>query len=59
MTIPPQPPDPQFPDEPGIEIPPEVPEEVPPGREPDWRSPGSEEPPIRMPDDNPDVETEL
>lgn len=56
MTIPQQPPDPNMPP---IDTPSETPPEVPPAREPDWRSPGSDEPPMRMPEDNPDVETDL
>lgn len=62
MTIPQPPPDREIPDAPPIdtpnEIPPEVPPQGPPGQEPDWRSPGEEEPPMRMPIDNPDVETD-
>jgi hypothetical protein len=67
MTIPQPPPD-DLPEEPGTEIPPEGPTpETPPSEypqtdEPDWRAPGSSEDydaPMRMPSDNPDVETEL
>ncbi len=51
------------PREPGGDIPPEGPipdpPEAPPGHEPDWRTPGTEDVPIREPGDNPDVETEL
>ncbi|HEX6475234.1 MAG TPA: hypothetical protein VF114_09155 [Candidatus Limnocylindria bacterium] len=61
MTIPQQP-----------EIPPEVPDEPPnPGgptdtppefpepNEPDWRAPGADDAPFRLPNENPDVETEI
>ena len=65
MTIPQPPPD-DLPEEPGIEIPPEgptpdAPPEYPQVEDPDWRAPGSPDydAPMRMPSDNPDVETEL
>jgi len=64
MTIPDLPPDGPIPDEP--EIPPEDPNppidsppEFPEIDEPDWQAPGTADPPMRMPGDNPDVETEL
>jgi hypothetical protein len=63
MTIPQQPetpevpetPDPNAPDYPSIDTPTEIPEPTEPG----WRTPGEGEPPMRMPGDNPDVETEI
>ena len=66
MTIPQQPPEGEIPvpREPGQEIPPDgpvpdLPPEAPPSHEPDWRTPGTEDAPMREPGDNPDVETEL
>ena len=60
MTIP------QQPDEPEIQDPtlPEnrpidTPTEIPTHEEPEWRAPGENEPPMRLPRDNPDVETEF
>jgi hypothetical protein len=38
-----------------IDTPPEVPER----QEPGWQAPGADDAPMRMPRDNPDVETEL
>jgi hypothetical protein len=64
MTIPDLPPDGPIPDEP--EIPPEDPNpaidsppEFPETDEPGWQAPGTTDPPLRMPSENPDVETEL
>jgi hypothetical protein len=70
MTIPDLPPDGPIPDDPEREIPPEDPDfppdsppdsppEFPETDEPGWRAPGTADPPMRMPSDNPDVETEL
>jgi hypothetical protein len=66
MTIPDLPPDGPIPDEPEREIPPEdpdsppdLPPEFPEPDEPGWQAPGTPDPPLRMPSDNPDVETEL
>ena len=69
MTIPNVPPDsddPEAPDrrEPSPDLPPssEVPPEYPGTDEPDWQAPGSPEDydaPMRLPSENPDVETEL
>jgi hypothetical protein len=60
MTIPQPPPDTELPNpgDPGApdEIPPQ---EIPPGRDPEPVIPGSDEPAIRLPGENPDVETEL
>lgn len=57
MTIqnPPDPSDPDLP--PAIDEPPDpLPE--PPAYEPVW-APGADDPPMRLPRDNPDVETEI
>jgi len=62
--IPTQPGDPDFPEieepQPNSpeETPIDTPQEVPQRREPDWRSPGTEEPPMRMPGEQPDPEAE-
>ncbi|MDQ2689207.1 MAG: hypothetical protein M3Y29_02905 [Chloroflexota bacterium] len=56
MTI--QPPDPDMPPEPVSDIPPELPPDGSPGGEPNW-TPGIDDPPMRMPEDSPDVETDL
>ncbi len=53
-----RPPADDLPEAPPIDIPPDIPAQGPPGRKPDW-TPGIDEPPMRMPEDNPDVETEL
>lgn len=68
MTIPrnPDPDEPRWPD-PDTDIPPagpdptipETPPEYPPGHEPDWQAPGIDNPPMRTPEEGPDVETEL
>ncbi len=66
VTIPQQPPEGEIPvpREPGSEMPPDgptpdlPPPEAPPGHEPDW-PPGTEDAPLRAPDENPDIETEL
>lgn len=57
MTIPQIPPD-DLPEqrEPETDVPPG---DIPPAGEPEVRAPGAGEPPMRMPRDNPDVETEL
>ena len=60
MTIPQQPPEPEIQD-------PELPEnrpidtptEIPVHDEPGWRAPGEGEPPMRLPRENPDGETEI
>jgi hypothetical protein len=44
---------------PPSETPIDTPQEVPERREPDWRPPGSDDAPMRMPGENPDVETEI
>lgn len=64
MTIPNMPPDNEVPDrEPGQEVPPDGPTPSDaPVEEPGWQAPGADEghdPPMRMPSDNPDVETEI
>jgi hypothetical protein len=41
------------------EMPIDTPQEVPERNEPDWHAPGAEDTPMRMPRDNPDVETEI
>ena len=47
--------DPDQPDVPGNETPPEVPGD----EDGDWPRPNVDDPPLRMPGENPDVETEL
>ena len=63
MTIPQPPPDIELPNpsDPGVPATPDEipPGEMPPGREPEPEIPGSDEPPMRMPGENPDVETEI
>lgn len=66
MTIPQQPPEGEIPvpREPGQENSPDgpvpdLPPEAPPSHEPDWRTPGTEDAPMREPGDNPDLETDL
>jgi hypothetical protein len=68
VTIPQPPPDIEVPNpgDPGVptlpdDAPPEEkpPQEVPPPSEPGPGIPGPEAPPIRLPGENPDVETEL
>ena len=72
MTIPNVPPDEEYPEaperrEPSPNLPPdgptpETPPEYPQNDEPGWKAPGSSEDqdaPMRMPGENPDVETEL
>jgi hypothetical protein len=60
MTIPQPPPDIELPNPGDPGVPDEVPpQEIPPGREPEPEMPGTDEPPVRLPSDNPDVETEL
>jgi hypothetical protein len=48
-------PKPNSPDETPID----TPQEVPQRKEPDWRSPGTEESPMRMPGEQPDPEAEM
>lgn len=60
MTIPQQPPEPEIQDPTLPENRPiETPTEIPPHDEPDWRAPGESEPPMQLPRENPDVETEI
>lgn len=57
MTITPPPDDSELPQDPA-----DIPNDVPPPTDEPMRAPGSEEvtqPPLRMPSDNPDVETEI
>ena len=54
MTIPQQPPDQEIPSTPI-----DTPDEPNLDDEPGWQSPGVDEPPMRLPRENPDVETEL
>ena len=66
MTIPQQPPEPAIPErrEPGIDIPPDgptpdlPPPEFPETNEPDYRAPGTEEEPLDLPRENPNVQTD-
>lgn len=58
-------PDPELPEvdepqqNPPTDTPIDTPPEMPQPNEPDWRSPGTDDAPMRMPGDNPDVETEI
>ncbi len=66
MTIPQQPPELEIPErrEPGIDIPPDgptpdlPPPEFPDTNEPDYRAPGTEEEPLDLPRENPNVQTD-
>jgi hypothetical protein len=42
-----------------MDTPIDTPQEVPERDEPDWRSPGTEEAPMRMPGENPDPDAEI
>jgi hypothetical protein len=63
VTIPQPPPDIELPNpgDPGVPTTPDEmpPDDMPPGREPMPEIPGADEPPIRLPGENPDVETEI
>ena len=60
MTIPQEPPEPEI-KEPTVpeDRPIDTPIEIPERDEPGWRAPGDQEPPMRLPRENPDVETEI
>jgi hypothetical protein len=62
MTIEQPPPEREIPPGPPEPDEPEVPPEVPPRHEPEWRAPGGPDitdAPMRLPGENPDVETEI
>ncbi len=62
MTTPQPPPDiePPNPGDPGVPAAPDDgPREAPPGREPEPDVPESDDPTMRLPGENPDVETEI